>query len=186
MCISQQWLRGGDIRIHVEKRMTQTSVDTVCEQLAVPETDPGYRRLVHTSLCRERIASLEGSTLAESADGQWRSSAPSTRGPSCLLGDEPERQVGKRPVAGPGTGASAACRHRPRLPVNRTVRRRAISPGTRTPEPTMTHTRHRRPDQPSSLSRPHQILMATDTPAGPSDCTVSDCDHAPLVREGPR
>ena len=190
MCISQQWLRGGDVRIHVEKRMTQTSVDTVCATLVVPESGdhlaPDGRGWGCSSLYRNDISGSNAARRAEVGLAcERRRGGPLPTGRPCQPRDVGAGgRVGKRVVNTPGTAGTAdfaACQFHPRLAVRCTVCRRTIAPGDTTPGTPleMRQMRHRRPDRPSSASRPHEIFMATDTPVQTSDRIELDCDYVP-------
>ena len=190
MCISQQWLRGGDVRIHVEKRMTQTSVDTVCATLADRESGvhpaPRSRGRGCRSLNRDDVSGSKAAILAEvgRARERRRDGTLLTGRPGRPRGVGAGRRVEKRAVDSPVTADAAdvaACQFRPRLAVRCTVPRRTSTPDdtTRGAPLTMTQTRHRRPDRPSSASRAHQIFMPTDTPVRTSDRIELDRDQAP-------
>ncbi len=159
--------------------MRQASVETVCKRLPDTESgvhpDPDGRAWVYMSLCRNKTQGPKTARLAASDSGD-----ECRRGVELLT-----RQAGRgRVVAGSraadGTG----------LPTRQLALRAHVAPasvsveqltaeryrrGRRPPDhQPVTHTRLRRFDRPSSVSRPNRTLMATDTSARPSDRTVSD------------
>jgi len=189
VCIPQQWLRGRDIRIHTEKRMTQAPVETACDRRFDQETrvrpTPVRRGRVYMSLYRKHTQGPEAARPAESdrTGGRPERATATTRRSHPSAGARRWRPRTSRRWPGIADGVAYRCRSRPA--VSSTVRRRTISPGESTSGPTTetADVRRRRFGRPNGLSRTHRTHMVTDKPARQSDRIDLDSDHAPTGGE---
>ena len=156
--------------------MTQASVET---QLSCPEAGShpvaARRGWVYMSLYRNYDPVPDSE--ADRAGGWCRRVAQSTR----RRGRHAGGVAGTRVTHGQGTPTRRLALRAhvvPASPSDAPLTDERYRRGTRPPDHRpMTDTRRRRSDRPSSASRPNRTLMATNTPARPSDRTVSDSDH---------
>ena len=189
MCIPQQWLRGRDIRVHTEKRMTRAPIETTCDRRSGWETrvrqDLVRRGRVYMSLYRKHTQGPEAARPAGSdrTGGRPERATATTRRYDPSAGARHWRPRTSRRWPGIADGVAYRCRSRPA--VSGTVRRRTISPGESTSGPTAetADARRCRFGRPNGLSRTHRTHMVTDKPVRQSDRIDLDSDHAPTGGE---
>lgn len=171
--------------------MTQTAVDTVYEQSPRPETGlnrrPVRRGRTYMSLSRKNMLGTNAArpTEFDAAGERGRGVGSRTRGRRRLHTVVAGFRAEERAADGPEPPTRSPAPRVGAVPASLSVAqsaderyRRGIRPPDTQP---MTHTRRRRFDRPSSVSRPNRTLMATDTPAKTSERIVPDSDSAPTT-----